>query len=311
MGVTTFGDVNARGLDRMQAYFDAARNNRMTIRGYILNTIEYYAELAGRPDAIDKMKYEDAYLHFGGYKFLLDGAVIAMNTHAPHNGIAWNVATWNPNQLKEAVKTLHGAGYQCSFHVIGDAAVDRALDAIEFAMNASPRADPRHRLEHAVLCTDAALKRMKDLGVVVSTQPQAIRLLGDYLREMLGEERAQRIIPTRAWLDLGVPLSLSSDAPTLPWYQPPITLAGALLRVSATNQVFGPEHRLTIKEAMCAHTMGGAHALFEEKTKGSLEPSKLADLIVWHQDPYATPPQNMTDLTIDLTMVGGKVVHEV
>ncbi len=311
VGVTTFCDNNSRGLDRTKAYFDAGRNHKMTIRGCIMNTIEYYPELSGRPEAVKAMQFEDDYLRFRGYKFLLDGAAVAMHTNEPHTGLAWDVATWDPKQLNEAVATLHGAGYQCSFHTIGDAAVDMALDAIEGAQKASPRSDARHRIEHAALNTDKAFRRTKDLGVVVSTQPQAIRLMGDYFKEILGEERAKRIIPTRTWLDLGVPLCLSSDSPTMPWYQPQVTLAGAISRLTASNQVLAPDQCLTFKEALRAHTVTSAYALFQEEVKGSLEPGKMADLIVWTQDPHALAWQQLYNTTIDLTMIGGQIVHQV
>jgi predicted amidohydrolase YtcJ len=310
VGVTTFCDNNARGLDRMKAYFDAGRNHRMTIRGAIMNTIEYYPELAGRPEAVKAMQSEDDYMRMRGYKFLLDGAAVAMHTHEPHKGMAWDIATWDPRALNDAVKTLHALGFQCSFHVIGDAAVDLALDAIEFAQKANPRADARHRIEHAVLNTDKALKRTKELGVIVSTQPQGIRLLGDYFRQILGDERAKRMIPTRTWLDLGVPLCLSSDSPTMPWYQPQVTLSGAMARVTASNQVIAPDQCLTFKEAIRAHTVTSAYALFQEKVKGSLEPGKMADAIVWTEDPYTLSWQQLVNTTIELTMVGGKVVYQ-
>lgn len=219
--------------------------------------------------------------------------------------------TWNRAPLLQVVRVVHEMGYQCAFHCIGDAAVDLALDAIEFAMNAHPRPNPRHRLEHAVLNTDAALQRTRDLGVLVSTQPHGIRLLGEEMREMWGEQRAQRIMPTRRWLDLGVPLSLSSDCPTLPWWQPPIVMAGAVTRMTSSNAVLGEDQVMTVEECMRAYTMGGAYACFEEDVKGSLEPGKFADLIVWRLDPYTTLlPDMLATHPVDLTMVGGKVVFE-
>lgn len=310
-GITTYGDVNVRGLDSAQAYFDAARNGDDIIRGFILNTIEYAKDFIGRPAAINAMRYENEYLHFGGYKFLLDGAVTAAYTHSPHNGTVWNMPTWNRTPLLQVVRAVHEMGYQCAFHCIGDAAVDLALDAIEYAMNSAPRPNPRHRIEHAVLNTDAALQRTRDLGVIVSTQPHGIRLLGDEIREMWGEQRAQRIIPTRRWLDLGVALSLSSDCPTLPWWQPPIVMAGAVNRLTPSNTVLGADQVLTVEECMRAYTMGGAYACFEENVKGSLEPGKFADLVVWRMDPYTTTlPDMLATHPVDLTMVGGKVVFE-
>jgi len=311
MGVTSFQDVYARDMDRMQAYFNIAQRGEMTIRGQVMNVLEYIQELDGRIDAIEAMRVENDYMHFAGGKFQVDGALEASYTHEPHNGIAWNVSIWKPKDLNEAVRAFHDAGFQVALHTGGDAAVDMALDAIENAMNKNPRPDPRHRIEHSVLNTDKALQRTKDLGVVISTQPQAIRAFADALVRVWGEERVQRMIPTRTWLDMGVPLCLSSDAPSMPWWDPQTTLYASIVRNSISNKPVSPEQALTIEEAMYAHTMAGAYADFAENKKGSLEPGKFADLIVWHDNPYAAVAEDIRSLTVDLTMVGGKVVHQV
>ena len=311
MGVTSFQDVYARDMDRMQAYFNLARRGEMSIRGQVMNVLEYSQELNGRIEAIEAMRYEDDFMHFAGAKFQLDGAGEAAFTNEPHNGMAWNLSIWDPEDIKEAVSAFHDAGYQVACHAIGDAAVDLALDAIEAAMNANPRPDPRHRIEHAVLNSDSALQRTKDLGVVISTQPQAIRVFADALERLWGTERMQRMMPTRSWLDLGVPLALSSDAPSMPWWDPQTTLFGSMVRISASKKPVSPEQALTIDEAMYAHTMGSAYADFAENKKGSLEPGKFADLIVWHDNPYSAEPRDLLNLSVDLTMVGGEVLHQV
>ena len=310
MGVTSFQDNYARDLERVQAYFNIAQRGEMTIRGQVMNVLEYIQELDGRIDALEAMKVENDYMHLGGGKFQVDGALECAFTNEPHNGIAWNISIWKPKDLNEAVAAFHDAGYQVSLHTVGDAALDMALDAIEKAMNKNPRSDPRHRIEHSVLNSDDALQRTKDLGVVISTQPTLIRAFGDATERIMGAERAQRIIPTRTWLNMGIPLCLSSDAPSMPWWDPQTTLAAAIARISATNKPFAPEQALTIDEAMYAHTMGGAYADFAENIKGSLEPGKFADLIVWSDNPYSVSTIEILDLTIDLTMVGGRIVHQ-
>jgi predicted amidohydrolase YtcJ len=312
MGVTSFTDNYARGMDRMQAYFDIARRGEMTIRGTVMNVLEYVQELGGRIEELEGMRYEDDYMHFAGAKFQVDGALEASYTNEPHSGLAWNVTIWKQKDLDEAVRAFHDAGYQVSLHTGGDGAVDMALDAIEKAMQKNPRPDPRHRIEHSVLNTNEALQRQKDLGVIISTQPTLIRAFGDAVERIWGEERMQRIIPTRTWLDMGVPLCLSSDAPSMPWWDPQSTLFASLVRATASKKPVSPEQAMTIEEALYAHTYMGAYADFSENKKGSLEAGKFADLIVWHDNPYTVPePVDLLNLTIDLTMVGGKVVHQV
>jgi predicted amidohydrolase YtcJ len=311
MGVTSFQDVYARDMERMEAYFNIARRGEMSIRGQVMNVLEYIQELNGRIDAIEAIRYEDKYMHFAGAKFQADGALEASFTHEPHNGIAWNIPIWKPEDLNEAVRAFHDAGFQVAIHTGGDAAVDMALDAIENAMNKNPRPDPRHRIEHSVLNTDKALQRQKDLGIVISTQPTIIRAFADGMFRVWGEERTQRAIPTRTWLDMSVPLCLSSDAPSMPWWDPQSTLYASIVRASFSKIPVSPEQAMTIEEAMYAHTMGGAYADFAENEKGSLEPGKLADLVVWHDNPYTIATEDILQLTADLTMVGGKVLHQV
>lgn len=312
MGVTSFQDVYARDLDRMQAYFNIAQRGQMTIRGQIMNVLEYIQELNGRIADIEAMRYEDDYMHFAGGKFQADGGLEAAYTHEPHEGIMWNNPIWKPNDLNEAVKAFHDAGYQVAIHTGGDAALDMALDAIENAMQKNPRPDPRHRIEHSVLNSETALQRQKDLGIVISTQPTLITAFGDGMFRIWGEERTQRIIPTRTWLDMGVPIALSSDAPSMPWWDPQSTLFASIRRATITSKPVSPEQAMTMDEAMYAHTMGSAYADFAETRKGSLEPGKYADLIVWHDDPYSVADvMDILELTVDLTMVGGRIVHQV
>lgn len=310
MGVTSFQDVYARDMDRMQAYFNIARRGEMTIRGQVMNVLEYIQELNGRIKAIEDMRYEDDSMRFAGGKFQADGSLELSYTSQPHDGIAWNVPIWKPKDLNEAVRAFHDAGLQVAIHTVGDAALTMALDAIEAAMKANPRPDPRHRIEHSVLNSQKDLQREKDLGVIVSTQPTLITAFADACSRIWGEERTQQIVPTRTWLNMGIPLALSSDAPSMPWWDPQSTLAASIARISASKKPIGPDQAMTIDEAMYAHTMGGAYADFSEDKKGSLEPGKFADLIVWHDNPYTAAVADILKLTIDLTMVGGKIVHQ-
>lgn len=307
-GVTSFQDNNVRGVDTVRTYLETGQRGEMYLRGAVYYTLEWPGDVERALKEIEH--YEDEFMRFAGFKFLLDGQLKMAYCHQPHNGVRWDTPTWEPQTFKDAVRTLHDTGLQICVHCVGDAAVDLTLDAFEEAMNANPRPDPRHRIEHCILSTPQATQRMKDLGVVVSTQPQFIRLGGDAYAPMLGEERARRAIVTHEWLEAGVPVALGSDSPATPWYTPQVTLFGAVTRITFSNQRLEPDQALTIQEALRAHTMGSAYAAHEEDIKGSIEPGKLADLAVWSEDPYTAPLKRLWQITTAMTIVGGRIVYQ-
>jgi predicted amidohydrolase YtcJ len=307
-GVTSFQDNNVRGTDTVATYLDVGRQGGMVLRGAVYYTLEWPQDL---DRALYEIKrYEDDFMRFAGFKFLLDGQAKMAYCHEPHSGERWDMPTWDPQVYKDTVRALHDTGLQICVHCFGDAAADLTLDAFEEAMNANPRPDPRHRIEHGILTTPQATQRMSDLGVVVSTQPQFIRLGGDHYAAMFGEERARRAIVTREWLEAGVTVALGSDAPTTPWYTPLATLVGAVTRITFSNQTFEPDQCMTVQEALWAHTMGSAYAAHEEDIKGSVEVRKLADLVVWSDDPYTTTVQQLWQMSAEMTLVGGEIVHQ-
>ena len=307
-GVTSFQDNNVRGTDVIATYLEVGKQRKMTLRCAVYYTLEWPQDLDRALKEIEH--YQDPFMRFAGFKFLIDGQPPTAYCHQPHNGIQWNMPTWEPQSFKKAVRALHETGLQICVHCAGDAAVDLVLDAYAEAMKANPRPDARHRIEHAVLTTPEATRRMQDLGVVVSTQPQFLRSGGDYWETVFGAQRNKRAIVTREWLNAGVVVALGSDAPTTPWYTPQATLAGAVSRLTASGRVHEPDQRMTIQEALRAHTMGSAYAAHEEKIKGSIEVGKLADLAVWNQDPYAASVQQLWNASTAMTIVGGKIIHQ-
>jgi len=307
-GTTSFQDNNVYESDFITTYADLAQQGKMYLRGSVYYTLEYPADVQ---TALKFKPFNDPYMKFAGYKFLIDGQATTAYCHEPHSGVSWNMPTWEPRSYKQAIRAMHDTGLQICVHCGGDAAVDLTLDAFEEAIKANPRPDPRHRLEHAVITTPQATQRIKDLGVIVSTNPIFLRLSGDYYYTLFGEKRVEeRVMVTREWLDAGVHLTIGSDAPCCPWYTPQQTMAAAVARLTLTNKVLGRDQVMTFKEALRAHTIAAAFAGFEEKIKGSLESGKLADLTIWTLDPFAMSVQQLFQATMDLTMVGGKIVYQ-
>ena len=307
-GVTSFQDNNIRDLGAIKAYQDLSRDGQMYLRNDLYYTLEW-------PSNLDKIgeidHFENEFSHFTGYKFLIDGQVPTAFCHQPHNGKSWNTSAWDPPTYKKAIRTLHDTGLQICVHCVGDAATDLTLDAYEEAMNANPRPDPRHRIEHAILTTPQATKRIKDLGVVMSVNPQFIFVGGDTYESIFGKDRLKRIIVTREWLDAGIHVTIGSDAPSVPWPTPQVTIAGAISRLTFSQNVIGQDQCLTVIEALRAHTIEAAYAAHQENIKGSVEAGKLADITIWPIDPTSASLKELFNMApMFMTIVGGKVVHK-
>jgi predicted amidohydrolase YtcJ len=152
---------------------------------------------------------------------------------------------------------------------------------------------------------------MRDLGVIASANPHFIFVAGDSYESLFGAERLDRIIVTREWLDAGVHLTIGSDAPSVPFHNPPATMAGGISRLTFSKNVLREDQCMTFEEALRAHTIGAAYAAHEESIKGSLEVGKLADLAVWDEDLSRLGIGDLFNTTTaNMTMVGGKIVHQ-
>jgi hypothetical protein len=307
-GVTSFHDNNIREVEHIQAYQELSQQGQLYLRNELYMALEWPSDLE-HVDQVQPMYNEVT--RFAGYKFLIDGQGPTAYCHEPHNGVEWRMPTWDPQMFKDTVKSLHDTGLQICVHCIGDAAADLTLEAYEAAMNANPRADPRHRIEHAIITTPQATQKMKDLGVVVSTQPAFIYVFGEGWGTLFKPAQMERILVTREWIESGVHVAIGSDAPSTPLYHPQATLAGAMTRYTIKKNQIGGDQVLDFTQALRAHTYEGAYAGHQENIKGTLEVGKLADLVVWPANPSKLNISELAQVTtVDMTMVGGKIVYE-
>src|SRR5579859_4278978 len=207
---------------------------------------------------------------------------------------------WDPAEFAEAIEQAHLAGWQVGVHAQGDAAIGLALDAFTRAQHARPSADPRFRIEHCGYPTDAQLARMRDLGVIAVCQPSYLHDSGDdFLDAMPGI--AHRLQPLRAELDLGIRVVLSSDSDVAS-YRPLDTIAAAVRRQTRNGRAIGPDQALTVAEAVLAHTIDAAFAIGAEHRLGSLEPGKLADLVILGGRLLECPAEEISSLGVDITV---------
>jgi predicted amidohydrolase YtcJ len=207
--------------------------------------------------------------------------------------------------LDQAFQAMHDAGFQIATHSNGDREIDMVLTAIERAQARNPRADARHRIEHASVMTQALLERAKNAGVILVFHSYMWEH-GDKLVSY-GEKRLAMIHPYRTAIDMGIHVAGHSDS-TVSAADPLLRIQDMVTRKGENGVSHGANQRVSVEEAIKVWTLDGAYASFEEKTKGSITPGKLADFVVLRKDPRKVSPDAIKDIVVDATYVAGQLV---
>jgi len=323
-------EANKFGLSRVHSagqdfewldlYDELRRNGQLTLRFYIAYFLDP-PELT--PDAIEKIEqarrtYHDDWISGGVVKTMLDGVVEAHTAAmlAPYSDDPSQTGKlfWDPAKYTQAVAELDRRGLQIFTHAIGDKAVRLALDAYQNATETNHTNDARPRIEHIETISAQDVPRFGKQGVIASFQPLHAYPDDDTLNiwaRNVGPERAQRAWVWHSIETTGGRLAFGSDWPVVtlnPWPG----VQNALTRQTTDGNPpggFVPTERISLEDTITAYTLGAAFAGRREKTEGSLEPGKLADLIVLSQDLFKVKPSEIAKTEVLLTIVGGKVVY--
>jgi predicted amidohydrolase YtcJ len=237
----------------------------------------------------------------------LTGALAEPYACAPHTH---GIAIYTPEELTTRVRALHEAGWQVAIHGNGDAAIQQIIEAYAHTLAGGSDRDRRYRIEHCQMVRNDQLARMADLGILPSFFVKHVYYWGDRHRDIfIGPERARRISPLRSAQQRGIPFGLHSDCPVTPI--PPLEgIWAAVNRITRRGETLGAEQRVDVTTALRAYTSDAAYLSFEEKIKGTLELGKLGDVAVLSADPTAVPPEQLKDILVDATVIGGEVVWE-
>ncbi len=268
-------------------------------------------------DALEKIGIEsgfgDNWLQVMSTKIMGDGsgaggtAGVYTPQHRGPKGLG--IMMTDAEEIERLVLQSHDAGLRVSIHCIGDRGVDIGLDAIEKAQKRNPIPDMRHRIEHNSVCTQNQLNRIKELGVVPSSSIGYMYGLGDQYAENFGEERCRWLHPHKTMKEMGIIAGGNSDCPVT-YYSPFTQMYAAVTRKSSSGQVVGPEEAVDVMDAIRVYTINGAYVGKDEDSLGSIEPGKLADIIVLDRDILSVDPEELIELQVLKTIVDGKIVYE-
>jgi hypothetical protein len=232
-----------------------------------------------------------------------------------HRPDSYGELLWPPKKLNEMVVALDAAELQIHFHVIGDGAARLALDALEAAQVKNGERDSRHLVTHLQLVAPEDIPRFKKLGVVGVPQPFWFTV-GDYYWKLalpyLGKQRADSQYPMKSFVEAGVIMASASDFPVTIPFNPVIGIQTGITRSEkgdVPEEVLWPEEKVSLEQMIESFTFNGAYANFEDKTTGSLEAGKHADLVILDRNLFEVPINEVDEVKVLATLIDGEFVY--
>lgn len=259
--------------------------------------------------------YGNSLLRFLGLKLLIDGGIGGRTAlmREPYEGEPENcgILTMSEDELQRLLDAGNQAGMTVGVHCAGGKAMDIVLKAFERTDRKRPIKGRRFALIHAYQPSEENFEQCRRLGVVVASQPSFLYYLGDSYQENVGDERSKWLKPHRAWIDNGIVVASGTDSPVTPHLPFPSLWASIARRTEVRGTRMGTKQRINREEAIRLYTINGAYHTFEEDVKGSIEPGKLADMVVIDRNILTCPEDEIKDTKVLRTILGGETVYEV
>jgi predicted amidohydrolase YtcJ len=307
-GVTSVTDAMGTP-DDLRAYQDAREAGQLTMRIYCHIYQAYMDQMLA---AGVKTGLGDEWVRVGAQKMICDGSISERTARLSQPYIGrpddFGIIVTPEEELYQQARKAHAAGWQLGTHANGDVGIDITLRVYERLQKEMPRADARYRFEHCTVVNDGLVQRIKALGAIPTPFSTYAYYHGEKMKEY-GPERVNHMFALRSFIDAGIRPTQASDYPPGP-FEPMMALQSEVTRTDMKGNVWGPQQKITLEEAIRVGTINGAYASYEEKLKGSIEAGKLADLVVLGRDVFREDPYNIINIPIERTMVGGKWVWE-
>jgi len=313
-GVTSVQDMSAAP-DILRVYQTLLARGELTVRISGHQPLANWQRLAAVGLRAD---FGGEKLHIGGLKGFADGSLGSTTAlffepylDAPNTSGLANSEMIPESKMQKRILEADRAGLQIAIHAIGDKANHIVLGMYEEAERQNGPRDRRFRIEHAQHLRMDDIPRFGRLHVIASMQPYHCIDDGRWAEKRIGPERAKGTYAFRSLLDSGAVLAFGSDWDVAPMVPLMGIYAAATRRTLDGKHPDGwvPEQKITVAEAIRAYTMGSAYASFDEKIKGSIEPGKLADMVVVSADILGVPPAEIEKARVETTVFDGKVIY--
>ncbi len=292
-GITSLQDATiTNDYQRWQIYQAFMDAGKLKSRMYLMTGVELLREFQ---EAGLVFKSGDIHLRIGGIKIVLGEVTGQLYPSQP--------------ELNRLVLDAHRTGYQVAIHAVQPNEVEAAIIALEYVYSQLPQTGRRHRIEHCSECPPGLLTRLKKLRAVVVTQPPFLYFSGERYLTTVPADRQQYLYRIKSFLKSGLVVAGSSDSPIVP-DNPLIGIYAAITRQAQSGQQILSNECISAGQALAMYTINAAYVSCEEDIKGSITRGKLADMVILSDDPTKVPPEQIKDIKVEMTIIGGKVVWE-
>jgi predicted amidohydrolase YtcJ len=306
-GLTSVHNAGASA-EHILAYEDCRKNGELTHRAYVM--VRAAQVQSALKTANIYTGFGDEWIRIGGFKFVADGSASerTMRMSTPYVGTSdYGILTMTQEQLYEAVDDAHSHGFQVGVHANGDVTIDMVLKAYERALQKWPDPNRRHRIEHCTLVNPDLIRRIKANGVIPTPFWTYVYYHGEKWKEY-GDDKVQWMFAHKSFLDAGIRVPGASDYTPGP-FEPLMAVQSMVTRTDYKGRVWGPNQKVSVDEALTIGTINGAYASSEENVKGSITAGKVADFVFLEKDPHEVPPNEIMNIKVNRTVVGGKTVY--
>jgi predicted amidohydrolase YtcJ len=256
----------------------------------------------------------DDWVKVDGVKLMVDGGFEGGHLSKPYlepygkRGTFTGLTVSPPNAYTEVVRELNSKGWHVITHAVGDAALDEVLDGYAAADKDSSIKGKRWSVEHAFVSRPEQVARLKALDIAVSAQDH-LYLAAPVLKKYWGWDIASEVTPVKTYLDAGLLVAGGTDSPVVP-FNPFWNLYHMASRDTISDGVYGEDQKIASRPLLLKLvTLNYAKLIGEEKSRGSIEPGKLADFAVLTDDFLTARPETIRDMKALSTWVGGREVY--
>ncbi len=317
-GITSVHDAGSYGKTAMRLLQKASKEKKIQVkvRPMIFDMYGKESNIGLIEDYLRMgihTNFGDDHFNLGPIKIMMDGSTSGPScaTIEPysHDENLRGIQVWQQEETDVVVSKAHHCGFQMSAHAVGDKAVTVLLNSYEKVLKEQPRDNHRHRIEHCALTNESILQRVKDYSIVPVSNPAFISLNAPDYNRFYGN-RVKHMFPLKDYLERGIVTAIGSDAPVTE-ANPMFSLFGAVNRCDVkTRELCGENQKVSVLDVVRMLTYNGAYAAFEEDIKGSLEPGKMADIVMLSKDILEYPKEDLMKVKVMLTMADGQIVYE-